>query len=92
MASKFDHGKEPPRMESFRVWLEGEGFSSERTIGDVVSRVKRVWSMIDLSSPKSDAELVFRLSERPEFRECSLSVRSQLKRSARLYRKFLERS
>lgn len=74
--------------DEFRRWLErGEGLS-QRSAADVVSRVKRALTFADIMAPLSDNELVFRLQECSAFRECSLSVRSQLKRAARLYREF----
>ena len=74
--------------KAFRAWLRTEARLGPRSVGDVVSRVKRAMGYADLLAPVSDYELVFRLQESGAYRECSTSVRSQLKRAAQLYREF----
>lgn len=73
---------------AFRSWLESmEGFR-QRSAADVVSRVKRAMIFADVLSAGSDHELRFLLEESSDYRGCSSSVRSQLKRAAQLYRQF----
>lgn len=74
----------------FRRWLESNTDLRDRSVSDVISRTRRVMRMIDPTEPASDNELEFRLSEQGEFVDCSMSVKSQLKRAARLYRRFLD--
>lgn len=74
--------------KEFRAWLREKAQLEPRSVGDVVSRVKRAMGYADLLAPTSDYELVFRLQESGAYRECSTSVRSQLKRAAQLYREF----
>ena len=56
---------------------------------DVVSRARRANRMVDLSSSFTDAEVDFRLTQAHEFIDCTATVRSQLRRAARLYRQFV---
>lgn len=73
----------------FRRWLESNTDLGDRSISDVISRTRRVMRMIDPIEPESENELAFRLNEESEYVECSMSVKSQLKRAARLYRRFV---
>lgn len=69
----------------FRQWLARETGLSGRSLGDVVSRAKRAAALVDLASPLTRAEVDFRLAGSEAFGACSPSVRSQLRRAARLY-------
>ena len=75
--------------DGFRRWLELEKRLSQRSINDVVSRLKRVSSLIDPLKPESAPELSFLLSQSLQFRACDHCVRSQLKRAATLYREHM---
>lgn len=57
-------------------------------MNDVISRLQRVYGFVDVLGAESMNELHFRLSESPQFNDCSPFVRSQLKRAATLYREF----
>ena len=84
-------GKQLPRAEDFTAWLDSNVELSQRAVRDVVSRARRAWLMADLGNARTDAEIVRRLEEVPTYRTSSASVRSQLKRSVRLYREFVSR-
>lgn len=72
----------------FRSWLEDTAGFKHRSATDVVSRVRRAMRFADILEPASDHELRFRLEQCSAYRQCSSSVRSQLKRAASLYREF----
>lgn len=74
--------------EAFTVWLKKEVGLSPRSAADLVSRVRRAMGFTDILAPESDHELVFRLQDTRGYRKCTPSVRSQIKRAARLYREF----
>lgn len=78
--------------KAFRTWLRANTELADRSISDVISRTSRVMGMINPLEAESDNELEFRLKERQAFVDCSVSVRSQLKRAARLYRRFVRES
>jgi len=73
---------------AFKSWLESAVGLRQRSASDVVSRVKRAMALADVLGAASDHELRFRLEESSAYRDCSSSVRSQLKRAAQLYRQF----
>ena len=78
-----------PDSVEFRRWLDARAWRSRRVVSDTVSRARRVWRAVDILSPESEAELVFRLTQWSDFGACTPTVRSQLKRAARLYREFV---
>ncbi len=75
-------------IRRFRDWLERTSSLSRRAICDNVSRLKRVALIINVLEPASENELVYRLREKNTFTNCTMTVRSQLKRAAVLYRQF----
>jgi hypothetical protein len=77
------------RERDFREWLSRRRGLKGRSLGDVVSRVRRAASWIDLQDPRSDAEMLFWLSQDARFVACSPNVKSQLKRAVSYYRNFL---
>lgn len=72
--------------QEFLTWLETERNMSTRSARDVVSRLKRVVGM--LGTDALDSTSVMRLSENTAFDECSMFVKSQLRRSINLYIEF----
>lgn len=76
--------------ERFTEWLNQNTKLRERSVRDVVSRLRRVMGMMDPLKPQTKEELTYRLSEQREFNQTSASVRSQLKRAAMLYRRFCQ--
>jgi hypothetical protein len=73
----------------FSAWLTKSTDLTTRSLRDLVSRARRVNSMVDIAKTKSAAELEYKLSESAEFLECTPTVRSQLRRASKLYKDFL---
>ena len=65
----------------FRTWLRTERGYTHRTVGNVLSRVKRARRIIDDVSCSGNAEEVVALQRKKEFFALSSSVRSQLKKA-----------
>lgn len=69
--------------QEFLVWLETERKMSKRSAKDVVSRLKRVVGL--LGSDTLDSTSVSKLNEVAAFDECTMFIKSQLRRSITLY-------
>ncbi|MDP8245043.1 MAG: hypothetical protein P9L94_13240 [Candidatus Hinthialibacter antarcticus] len=76
------------KFNEFKVWLRQNTDLTERTVCDMISRLKRLTAFINpLSAP--DSEMLYYLIRTNEhFKNSSPSVRSQLKRAGTLYREF----
>lgn len=74
----------------FFEWLETEKGLSRKSSGDVISRLKRVQFILG-EKDISDTE-INRLEKEENFRILSRTVRSQLRRSVRLYTEFKNKS
>ena len=72
----------------FLTWLQEEHQISERSARDVVSRSKRVLAIT--GQEKFDSKTLDLLTRAVEFIECTTSIKSQLKRSVKLYEEFLK--
>jgi DNA (cytosine-5)-methyltransferase 1 len=71
--------------EGFKKWLKENSSYSEAVIGDMASRVKRADGIIEWY----DEEVYqFYLEQKEQYKCLSVSVRSQIKRAVKLYRKF----
>ena len=69
-------------LESFKTWLENNTSYTSRVIGNIVSRFKRADSIL----PWFDDEVYqFRLEQEECYKALSVSVRSQIKKSVKLY-------
>lgn len=73
----------------FDGWLKKKFGYIDKSARDVRSRVKRANQLADVTSEKTDEEVLFYMSQNPEFKELSPSVKSQLKRGVKLYREFV---
>lgn len=73
--------------QSFREWLENNTDYSKRVINDQVSRMSRADAIYAWSGQET---YLFYLEKEPTFLELSVSVRSQLRKSAKLYMKYAE--
>jgi hypothetical protein len=73
-------------MKAFQCWLSETKNIGHRSCSDVLSRLKRASSFIDIDSPLSDEELLFHLSVKEDFKKLTRPVKSQLKRAVTLYR------
>ena len=69
--------------QEFLEWLETERKMSRRSAKDVVSRLKRVVGL--LGSDTLDSASVSKLNEVATFDECTMFIKSQLRRSVTLY-------
>lgn len=76
--------------ESFLAWLEEERKMSVRSARDVVSRLKR--AIILLETGEINEESVDRLDSTPAFTKCTMFIKSQLRRSVKLYQEFLNKN
>ncbi|MFC5702739.1 hypothetical protein ACFPVX_15665 [Cohnella faecalis] len=76
----------------FDEWLKGKFGYAEKSARDIRSRVKRAKYLVDVSAKLSDEEVIFKLSQHPEFKDFSVSVKSQLKRGVKLYREYARES
>ncbi|QTP13236.1 DNA cytosine methyltransferase (plasmid) [Lactococcus lactis subsp. lactis] len=71
---------------NFKVWLTNNKDYSEKTVSNIVSRFKRVNSLL----PWENNELYFfHLEQLEDFKDLSKSVCSQLKQAAKLYSEFI---
>lgn len=75
--------------QEFLVWLEDEKKMGTRSARDVVSRLKRVVGM--LGTDVLDDASVLKLNELDAFDECSMYIKSQLRRSVNLYLEYLRK-
>jgi DNA (cytosine-5)-methyltransferase 1 len=73
----------------FRSWLQSSLGFTDRTAGNVASRLRRARKLLrDNQLASSPEELIERISRRAAFRDLSTSVRSQLRRAIHLYAEF----
>lgn len=74
--------------EEFRTWLKScKGFST-RSSNDVLSRLKRVMILVGVETVDSNTSSLLENSN--QFANCSLSVKSQLRRAIILYNEYNE--
>jgi hypothetical protein len=69
-------------------WVSDKYKMGDKSARDVVSRLKRVTKYVDVDLPITDEELIFKLEITEEFKNLSMTVKSQLKRSITLYREY----
>ena len=70
-------------MQGFNSWLCEQKNYKERSARDACSRLRRVYLILNKESVNNDT--VEELEKNEEFKELSISVRSQLRKSVRLY-------
>lgn len=70
--------------EPFSAWLKNNTQYSEAVITDTVSRMKRADSMLSFADRDTETYL-FYLEKTEAFRNLSVSVRSQIRKSVKLY-------
>lgn len=75
-------------MEDFKRWLIKAKGLSEKSSRDVVSRLKRVQRIHSFKSGDKENKILNALAECDEFNNLSMFIRSQLRRSVRLYKEF----
>lgn len=74
-------------MVQFKQWLIHNKGLSDRSSNDVISRLKRVCKILNRSEISSDT--VSALNQSSNFKALSTSVKSQLRRSIKLYEEYL---
>ncbi len=75
-------------FSDFKKFLAEKKSLTTKTVWDVVSRYKRAMNMASLSQGASQESILDRLNENLNFRKLSYSVKSQLRRSVRLYKEY----
>lgn len=73
----------------FRKWLEEKTEYTKATKSNIVSRLKRADGIIPIVI---DEVYLFNLSNQLEFQKMSVSVKSQVRRSVKLYLEFMKES
>ena len=73
----------------FKDWLASQGYT-DNVVGDIQSRLKRVNGILPFDGTNLD-EYLFRLGQQESFKGLSMSVRSQLRKSAKLYAAYVNR-
>mgnify|MGYP006945592927 CR=1 FL=1 len=71
----------------FKEWLFQKNKYTDASIKDIISRLRRANNILNFQ--KEDIYL-FRLNKCEEFQKASVSVKSQIRRSVRLYFQYLE--
>jgi len=74
--------------EDFRQWLFGNTTFSEKVVRDTLSRLSRLSEITALNIEQPVDEFIFKLDQNEYFGGLSMSVRSQLKRSYKLFKEF----
>ncbi len=69
----------------FKQWLSENTAYSHDVINDVVSRIRRADSLLEIYN---DEIYLFYLGKQENFKELSASVRSQVKKAVKLYLDF----
>ncbi|MCY9509147.1 DNA cytosine methyltransferase [Paenibacillus larvae] len=75
--------------QNFIEWLKRKFGYIEKSAKDVRSRVKRANRFFNIYADMPEEEVLFKLSQNPNFKGLSTSVKSQLKRGVKLYREYL---
>lgn len=72
-------------LGGFACWLVSKGYS-QAVVKDMQSRLRRANRILPF---KDEDVYLFYLSQADDFQECTISVRSQLRRAVQLYREYL---
>jgi DNA (cytosine-5)-methyltransferase 1 len=72
----------------FREWLKNTKSLSKDSADDVVSRIKRAKSIMEIDLPVDIDTLLFYFIGKPAFKTLTTTVKSQLKRAIKLYKEF----
>jgi DNA (cytosine-5)-methyltransferase 1 len=73
---------------AFRKWLIDVKSLAENSADDVISRIKRAKSIMEIDVPIDIDTLLFHFIGKPAFKALTVTVKSQLKRSIKLYKEF----
>jgi DNA (cytosine-5)-methyltransferase 1 len=72
----------------FREWLMVSKCLTKNSADDVVSRIKRAKSIMEIDVPIDIEMLLFHFIGKPAFKALTITVKSQLKRAIKLYKEF----
>lgn len=75
------------RFDEFKMWLDINTSYTKETKSNLLSRLKRANNILPITN---DPVYLFLLSQESEFSQLSVNVRSQLRRSVKMYIQFLE--
>ncbi|MFT0825996.1 hypothetical protein VSK92_16425 [Bacillus swezeyi] len=75
---------------SFKDWLQHKIGYQFRTSKDVESRLKRCRKYTDIEAEDDIEKLLFEMSQNPDFQKLKSPVKSQLRKSLRLYKQYQE--
>lgn len=73
-------------LQNFKIWLENNADYSRQTVSNIVSRLKRADSILPWYN---NTIYLFRLEESDEYNQLPSSVKSQIKKSVKLYFDFI---
>lgn len=80
------NGDENMEYEEFKEWLIEKKQYTDASIKDIVSRLRRANNILTF---QNEDVYLFKLNQCEEFQKVSISVKSQIRRSVRLYFQYL---
>jgi DNA (cytosine-5)-methyltransferase 1 len=72
----------------FKEWLISEKSLTKNSADDVISRIRRAKSIMEIDVPLDINTLLFHFMGKPAFKILTATVKSQLKRAIKLYKEF----
>ena len=78
-------------MTDFKSWLAKKNSFPIKVCTDIASRLNRAKGIVDIEKYKDVDEALFHLSTKAAFKSLTVSVRSQVRRSVKLYMEFMKR-
>lgn len=75
------------KIDEFKLWLDATTSYTKETKSNLVSRLKRANNILPFYK---EPVYLFMLSQQEEFKELSVTVRSQLRRAVKVYTLYLE--
>lgn len=75
------------KFEEFKQWLEHNDKYTPASIKDILSRLRRANRILQF---QNEDIYLFKLSQSDEFKQASVSVRSQIRRSVKLYFQYIK--
>jgi DNA (cytosine-5)-methyltransferase 1 len=72
----------------FWEWLQNKKSLTKNSADDVVSRIKRAKSIMEIDVSVDIETLLFHFTGKPVFKDLTTTVKSQLKRAIKLYKEF----
>lgn len=75
--------------ETFKLWLKTNTSLGDRSIKDVLSRLKRCENYIELTNQHNEQEAILKLNANDDFKKLTTPVKSQMRRSIKLYKSYI---